>query len=247
MSNFKNYYIVFLLFFLNLTNTFSKNQNPTQDSQQENISVSLNGKFIYPPHNKSSKTNSQNGNYWCNYEIGNVGDEYRELLNFKFYENEQLLFSLQNAPGSDLYISDAGFIAFFDHQFHFRQELIIHFYSKDGRHLKTQNFEGASLFGFSQGGNYFGVGNSSNLFVLSLKDQHLEIYDRCDQFDISETGNFVVTARSEIISIYFNGILKQEINTQYNYPRKIKVNEKHNILAVIDKKKLLAILFQQPD
>ena len=207
---------------------------------ESNLNVSFNGKFIFRPHTKISKTNSQNGNYWCDYEIGNVSDEYRELVNFKFFEKDQLLFNLDKTPGSDLYISNTGFIVFLEHRFHFKQELTINCYSKNGNQLLTQTFKGASLFGFSKDGNFFGVGTGNNLFVLSLPEAQLARYNSCDQFDISESGRYVVTARGEKLIIYFNGKLEREINTQFMYPRGIKVSEKFNTVAVIDKKNLKA-------
>ncbi|MBC8185153.1 hypothetical protein H8E88_29005, partial [candidate division KSB1 bacterium] len=210
----------------------------TQLISESNLNVSFNGKFVYQPYDKKSKANSKNGRYWCQYDIGKVSDEYRELLNFKFYEKDQLLFTLDKAPGSDLYISNAGFIAFLDHSYHFKQELNIHFYSKDGSLLFTRNFKGASLFGFSDEGNYFGVGTGNNLFVLSLRDQQIERFDSCDQFDISESGKFVVTARGKELKIYSEGKLEKQIDTQFMYPRGIKVSKKFNIIAVIDKKNL---------
>lgn len=238
MSNFKYLFFVFFLLLMNFSNSYSTSPNTTSYLQKKYLSVSFNGKFINQSHSKISKVNSQNGNYWCDYEIGNVSDEYRELLNFQFYENDRLLFNLEKAPGSDLYISNGGFVAFLDHSYHFKQELNIHLYSKDGSHLFTQNFKGASLFGFSDEGNYFGVGTGNNLFVLSLLDRQVDKFDPCDQFDISERGNYVVTARGKQFKIYSSGKFMQKIDTQFMYPRGIKVNEKQNIVAVIDKKNL---------
>ena len=67
---------------------------------------------------------------------------------------------MPEAPGSDLDISNAGFIVFYDHSHHFNGELTIHICSKRGKHLLSQTFKGASLFGFSPAGNKFGISDN---------------------------------------------------------------------------------------
>jgi murein DD-endopeptidase MepM/ murein hydrolase activator NlpD len=237
MSRFKINYVVLLLS-LFYTITFAQTNEAVLISHPGNLSVSSNGKFFHHSLNKTSKANSENGNYCCDYDIGNVCDEYRELLNFKFYEKNQLLFSIEKAPGSDLYISNEGFIAFINHEYHFKQEIIVIFYSKYGNHLFTQTLKSASLFGFSEKGNFFGVGTAENLFVFSLPHQSLKRYDSCDQFDISESGKYVTTAQGKQVKIYANGKLKKVIDTQFVYPRGIKVSDKFNFVVVSDKQNL---------
>lgn len=87
------------------------------------------------------KNISDNGRYWCTYDIGAVYDEVREMINFKLYEDGKLLYSLDQAPGSDLYISNSGIVAFMDNMYHFKGELKINFYSKEGNVLFSKLFK----------------------------------------------------------------------------------------------------------
>ena len=201
----------------------------------DNISVSFNGIFNHKSVNKDSKTCSENGTFWCQYEIGHVSDEVRQLKNFKLFQNDRLLFTLKQAPGSDLYISNSGIIAFMDHTHHYRQELTIHFYSKYNQHLFSETFKGASLFGFSSTGNKFGVGDASRLGIISILDGHIESYEKGFQFDISEDENTVVVALENEVKIYSGGNLHNVLTTNFNHTRRVRISSENKLLAVIDK------------
>ncbi|MBN2088901.1 T9SS type A sorting domain-containing protein [candidate division KSB1 bacterium] len=204
----------------------------------KNISVSSNGTFVSNEPWKTRKVSSENGDYWCDYEIGRVGDEVREIVNFKFFENDQLLYELKQTPGSDLYISNCGNCAFMDLTYHYKGELTLHFYSKAGQHLMSETVKGASLFGFSVMGNKFGVGNAKFLKIISIPDHRIDSYEGGYQFDISEDENLVAVASSHQVKVYLNGELIREFQTDFFYTRKIRVSSKYNFLAVIDKKQL---------
>ena len=110
-------------------------QDTNLELKPKNISVSFNGTFVADSSSKTDKAQSENGNYWCEYDIGRVGDEVREIVKFKFFENDLLLYELKKMPGSDLYISNSGICAFMDMTRHYKDELTIHFYSKTGHYL----------------------------------------------------------------------------------------------------------------
>ena len=133
-----------------------------------NVSVSSNGKFIHRSPVDNSRANSENGVFWCQYDIESVGDEIRMLNNFRLFQNNRLLFSLERVPGSDLYISNSGIVAFMDTKHHYKGELTINFYSKHGQHLLSETYTGAALFGFSSEGNRFGVGTARQLSLISF-------------------------------------------------------------------------------
>lgn len=202
------------------------------------ISVAFTGKFDQNPADPESKSNSDNGAFWCKYEIGLVSDETRELKHFELYENDQLLYSLDTAPGSDLYISNSGIIAFMDHTHHYRGELVIHFYARTGQYLFSEKFKGADLFGFSAQGNKFGVGSVKGFQVISVPDHHIETYDRGFQFNISEAENTVAVAMENGIKVYTNGLLVKEFQTDFDYTRKVRISSKLNLIAAISKRHL---------
>jgi hypothetical protein len=72
-----------------------------------NVSLSFAGKFIFNDDLKEPGQASTNGRFRCDYQIGRVGDEIRELKCFRFYDKDQELFSMDTAPGSDLIITGA--------------------------------------------------------------------------------------------------------------------------------------------
>ena len=219
------------------TNTIFS-QEDKREIKPASISVSFNGKFVYHSAGSNSKANSDNGQFWCQYDIGHVGDEVRELLQFKLFENNQLLFTLKRAPGSDVYISNSGITAFMDMKHHYKNELTIHFYSKYGQHLFSETFKGASLFGFSSKGEKFGVETATHLYVISMSDHKIEAYEKGFQFDISEDENLVAVAMRGRAKVYSKGDLLKEFKTDFLYTRKIEVSSKYNMLAVIDKRHL---------
>lgn len=203
-----------------------------------NVSLSFNGTFVNNSAIEDSRVISPNGIFWCQYDIGRVGDEVRELINFKLFKNNKQLFTLDQAPGLDLYISNSGVIAFMDMTHHYKSELTIHFYSKSGQHLFSEIVTGASLFGFSSKGNKFGVGNAKYLKVISVPTHQIEIYEGGYQFDISEDENLVAIAMRGKAKIYTKGTFLKEFKTDFIHTRKIRISSKYNFLAIIDKKHL---------
>lgn len=204
----------------------------------ENVHLSFNGIFVYNGHSPKGSVYSENGRYWCQFEIGQVSDEVRELKRFRLFENDRLLYELEQPPGSDVYLSNSGFCAFLDLRHHYQGEMTIYFYSKTGRELFSERFIGASLFGFSPRGAKFGIGNSQYLKIISIPDREIENYDGADQFDISEDERLVAIALRGVAKVYSGKKLLREFNTGFHYPRKIKVSSDHQFLAVIDKKRL---------
>lgn len=227
-----------LLFALALFTIPALSDNLAKSLSNANIAVQSNGTFAHPSMNAGSKINSPNGLFWCSYETGQVSDEMRELKNFEFYKGSQLLFALEEVPGSDLYISNAGNIAFMDMKRHFDQEVTVHFYSPLGQLLSSRSFRGASLFGFSDAGNKFGVGTAEHLYIVSPMEQQWESYPPADQFSISEDENLVAIAYRGKIQVFRNGELQREFDTGFTYPRAVQLSSQSNLVAAIDKRNL---------
>ncbi len=163
---------------------------------------------------------SDNGIYSCNFTVGAVGDEYRELTDLTFYENGNLRYALKKVPGSDLYISNSGITAFIDHTFHFRNRITINFYSPDGSLLNSLQFEGAYLFDFSDDGNIMGVGTPGKLSLYSESNNKISEYPGCIEFAVS--GSDIVLADQENISVYSQKELEFRIPVN-SFVRKIKI------------------------
>jgi hypothetical protein len=101
-------------------------------SSIEKLTTSINGTIINSDVNPSAMVSSENGVYWCTYEVFAATDEMRELGNLKLYENNNLILTVAKIPGSDVEITNSGKLVFYDHSEHFKGKLKIHFYSKEG-------------------------------------------------------------------------------------------------------------------
>src|SRR4030066_2042744 len=89
--------------------------------QVQSVDVSINGKFKNPEI-PNAKAVSENWKFWCTYEIGDVTDEMRKLLNFKLYNENNFIYSLPELPGSDVEISNSGILVVYDHSEHFKNK-----------------------------------------------------------------------------------------------------------------------------
>ena len=208
---------------------------------QINYSTSINGTIIKEKIHPEAKSVSENGVYWCTYDIKEVSDEMRKLSNFKFYENENLIFTTNYSPGSDIEISNEGYLVFYDHSFHFNNKLKILFYSKLGNKLFEREYEGANIFDFSSSGKLFGVGSPNGIQIISLIDSTTTNYPKGFQFSISENDNLIAIAYENTIDVYDDGIIKLKINSDLSYTRKLLLSTQNNFIAAIDKKNLKKI------
>ena len=213
-------------------------QDNQGDLELKDLSVSINGSILLPIINPDAKIISENRKYWCSFVIGKVTDEDRELVNFKLFFKNELLFVLPKAPGSDVDISNAGYVVFFDHSEHFRNKLKLHFYSPNGKFLFSRSYSGADMFGFSKSGNKFGIRNAENLLVVSILDRTVEKFEKGYQFDVSENDKLIAVALVNKIKIYGYGSLIRIIKTGLSYPRKVQVYADKQIVAVVDKRTL---------
>ncbi|MFC2103356.1 hypothetical protein ACFLSS_02890 [Bacteroidota bacterium] len=205
----------------------------------ENYTASINGSIIKVKYNSNSKVSSGNGIFWCTYDIGDVTDEYRELRNFKLFKDEELLFTLSKTPGSDVEISNSGYVLIYDHSKHFEGELRIHFYSKAGTNLFTKTFFNADQFGFSESGESFGVIEKENIIVIQLNSGEVTKYEKGNRFDISENDEMVAIANRTGVKIYKSGVLNKNLPPKVDYLRKIKISAANDFIALINKKELL--------
>ncbi len=126
--------LLLLIAFLVSSNNFAQ-------SSIEKLTTSINGTIINSDLNPSAMVSSENGKYWCTYEVIAATDEMRELANLKLYENNNLILTLAKIPGSDVEITNSGKIVFYDHSQHFLGKLKIHIYSKEGAFLFSKEFE----------------------------------------------------------------------------------------------------------
>jgi hypothetical protein len=145
---------------------------------------------------------------------------------------------MDRAPGSDLYISNSGVIAFMDMTFHFKREVRVHFYSRNSEHLCSKTFKGTHGFGFSPDGDKFGALVGEQLHIVTIPTGETEVYPGGYEFDFSENGRLVTIASEGSIRIYSNGNLLNQIDTGILLPRRVRISSDHNLVAVIDKRNI---------
>jgi hypothetical protein len=225
----------FILIFGFISTSFSQS---SKKALQPEISVSFNGKFQSVVPEEGAKAQSPNSRYFCKYRIGDVTHEVRELLDFHFYEDGRLLYTIEKPLGQDLYISNSGFVAFMNINIYLNNQQTIYFFSKNGAFLFSHIFDGANLFAFSPDGNRFGIVTPEGLSVISMLDGTIERYPKCFQFDISASGNIVAIAIPNKVQIFSEKVLIREYQTGFSHTRGIKISPDNNLIAVIDKKNL---------
>jgi len=213
-------------------------QDNKADLKLNDLSVSFNGSLIHSTINPNAKIISENGKYWCTFDIGKVTDEDRELMSLKFYFKNELLFSLPKAPGSDVGISNAGYVVFYNHSEHFRNKLKLHIYSPKGTFLFSKTYSGVDLFSFSKTGYKFGVKNTDNLSVVSIIDKTIEKFEKGIQFDFSEDDKLIAIATEKALKIFKDGRLLRIMKIDMNYPRKVQISSDKQLIAAIDKRTL---------
>ena len=189
--------LILLFTFLFSTLSFAQNQI-------EKLTTSINGTIINSETNASAMVSSENGKYWCTYEVLAATDEMRELGNLKVYKNEKVILVLNKIPGSDLSITNSGRIVFYDHSEHFNGKVKIHSYSEEGEFLFTKMFEGATQFEFSPSGERMGVRTPEGISIITLSNGSTYVIEKGFEFAFNEDDTFVAVAPSNKILIYQN-------------------------------------------
>ena len=231
----KNLYFFLIIF---LCSQLFGQENYSDDKELQKLKVSINGTFKNIQNRLLEERFSPNQIFKSTFDIGEVTDEQRNLYNLKFYRNDDLLFTMLKAPGSDFEISNCGIVVFYDHSYQFNNKLKIHCYSNEGVKLLEKEYEGANLFGFSSSGKLFGVGSPDGIQIISLNDNTTINYPRGFQFAISEDDNLVAIASENTIEVFSSAANRIKINTDFSYTRKLIISSKDNFIAAIDKKNL---------
>lgn len=206
----------------------------------DELTTSINGKIISAKINQSAMVSSENGIYFCTYDVLSVTDAMRQIGNFRLYENDNLILMLSKIPGSDLNITNSGKIIFYDHSEHFKGILKIHIYSKDGEFLFSKKFANADGFEFSSSEEIIGVRSSAGINIISLNSKESYLIGNGLQFAIDDKNELVAVASEGNVKIYKNSDLIGTIQNEMNLPRKVIVSSELNKVVVIDKYHLKA-------
>jgi len=220
------FYLLVSLLFISIT---------LAQSSIEKLTTSINGTIIQSDLNPLAMVSSENGKFWCTYDILAVTDEIRELGNLKVYEDKSLILSRTEIPGSDIELTNSGKIIFYDHSEHFKAKLKIYVYSLNGSFLFSKDFERADRFEFSTNGEKMEVEAKDGISIISLNSGNSYLVEKGLQYAIGDQNDFVAVALSGRILIYKNSTLQRTIQNGIELPRKILISTGLNIVGVIDK------------
>ena len=201
----------------------------------DKLTTSINGTIISSELYPKAMVTSENQKYWCTYEVTAATDEMRELSNLKLYQENNMILTLDNFPGSDVSITNSGKLIFYDHSKHFNGILKLQVYSREGNFLFKKTFKDADLFEISPSGEKMGGRTSDGISILSLSDGTSYLVEKGMQLAFGEDDTQLAVAQSNKILIYKNSSLIKTIQTGIELPRKLFFSNELNIIAVIDK------------
>jgi murein DD-endopeptidase MepM/ murein hydrolase activator NlpD len=216
------------------------------DAVSDKVHISINGTLSFTKNIIGEKF-SENGIYRVNYDIGEVTDGNRKLYNISLYENDELIYFLQEAPGADFDISNSGILLFYDHTFHFSGKITLHFFSKFGDRLFTKEYSGANLFAFSQSGNMFGLRTPDGIFTIDLISLEENRFEKGYAFSFDESDKYIAIVSERTLSVYKNSVSVLTIKNDMLLPRKVVISESAGVVAVIDKRNLEVYSFNNGD
>ena len=204
-------------------------------SSIEKLTTSINGTIINSELNPLAMVSSENGKYWCTYDVTGVSDEMRELSNLKLYQIDNLILNMNIVSGNDLSITNSGRLVFYDHSEHFNEILKINSFSKEGNFLFEKTFSDADLFEFSNSGEKVGVRTKDGISIISISNGNSYLVEKGLQIAFSEDDLYLTVAQSNKIMVYKNSSLFQTIQTGIGLPRKVMISAANNLIGLIDK------------
>ena len=222
-----NVYLIVILIFTSLI--------LAGQSFSEKPTVLSHGKFVPLRKFNPNETVSENGRFRCTYGFETISEADFNLKNIALYNNNTHVATLKYASGSEVEISNSGFLTFYEHTFKEGSDVKLHFFSSGGVKLFSGSFENAVLFGFSSAGNKFGVGTPDKFEVFSLPSGNCASFPGAQQFDISNDESMVALASEGHVFVYQNDKLIGDISHDLMYIRKIRISPDNNYVAFIGK------------
>jgi len=204
-----------------------------------NTTVAVNGTFE-TARTADMKACSPDGRYQCSYRVGAVGDEYREITNFKMFDAGSLIYTMDRLPGSDVMLSNSGRLAVFDLRQHFEQRVGMIFYDRAGTESGSMECSSATQFGFSPSGEVFSLALSGMLTLIDLQDNGRTTLGHAFSYGLSGDASLAALATYDgLLRLYENGKLMREVRTGMEYIRKVAVSGSHRLAAVADANNLI--------
>jgi murein DD-endopeptidase MepM/ murein hydrolase activator NlpD len=203
-----------------------------------NTTVAINGTFE-TTRQADRKACSPDGRYQCSYQVGAVGDEYREINDFTMYEGDNIMYKMDRLPGSDFMLSNSGRLAVFDMKQHYNQRLRMIFYDRTGSESGTMEFSSATQFGFSPSGEVFSLALSGMLTLIDLNNNSRTTLGHAFSYGLSDDASLAALATYHgLLRLCEDGQPVREVCTGMEYIRKVAVSGRDRLAAVADAKNL---------
>lgn len=229
--------IIIILFLITLYSSFYSPANA--QIIVDNYTASINGKIVLSTEIEPGIRYSDNKQYKCTYSIGAVTDENRELYNLTFYDNDHALYYLFKVPGADIEVSNSGILVVYDHTYHFKGELTLRFYSKNGNLFFEKTLNGANAFQFSESGNAFAVKDREKIYAYNFIANSEFEYPKGLAFSFDDTDEAIAVADENNLKVYQQGNLIRTVNYDIKLPRKVLLSLNNDFVGVIDKYNLI--------
>jgi murein DD-endopeptidase MepM/ murein hydrolase activator NlpD len=192
------------------------------------------------PSRTPNQASSSSGRFCCIYGTETIQEELFDIKNLKFFDGATCKYTMKYVPGNSMDISNAGFMVCYQN-FAFREDsLILHFFSKEGMPLFRRTYTHANLFGFSQTGNFFGVGTPEKFELISLPSGIVETFPSVIQFDISADEHTIVLGLEKQVLVYRDAKLISSISHAIPFFREVKISPDAMYVAFIGKNELFA-------
>ncbi len=203
------------------------------------LKVSHTGQLQMSALQSPGNSYSPDGSYRSSWRIGHVGHDQRQLLDFELLHNGNILYHLDQAPGSDLYLADNGICVFIQHLHGPSANLRLSFLDRDG-HLLLEYLPAAAptLFEFSPTGDRFAVGNSNSLELIELPTGDVTILPGGWELAVAEDENLTAIAGANRLQLFREASLTADLITGIPLPRRIVFSPDNETVALAGRTRL---------
>ncbi len=201
--------------------------------------VSHTGRFTPSPTLNPAQTGSPDGVYYATWRLGRVDHDRRELLEFRAWRAGEELFRLTQAPGSDLYITNAGYFVFLQQLHGPGGKLRACFYNPAGEQLSTWTASAPpDLFRGSPGGEHFALGGARGLVVFNLAAGTGWSLPGGLHCGFSENGERLAVVSPNRLRVYRGREPICDVATEAALPRRAAVSDLADAVALIGRQRL---------
>jgi len=213
--------------------TFHPGTSANAAEDYSSLNVSQTGQLQISVLQIPGNTHSPDGSYTGRWRVGHVGHDQRELLKFELLHNGEVLYHLDHAPGSDLYLANNGVCVFLQQPHDSPTGLCLSFLDRNGQLLlEHQPASGSTLFLFSPTGDRFAVGNSRSLELIELPTGNLITLPGGWEVALSSEQNLTAVAGANKLQLFRGTDRTADLKTGIPLPRRIAFSPDNETVTV---------------